>query len=179
MIDLGFVMGLLGLASGIVAILYSRTQAVAARLQAQEAAHMSTLQSSSELLERYREIRRRVFSFPAVRQEFLRNMASRPPFSELDDLWNSDDGLDHYTVYRDAMDTAQDAYFLRQRGVMSDEHWYVWTKTHMSIWAQFPGFEKTFHVASQIGLIHPDFARFYEPVFHGGDLKDPANSAQH
>ena len=178
MIDLGFLMGLLGLVTGIVAILYARTQAAAARIQAQEAAHMSTLLSSSELLQRYREIRRRILSFPAIRQEFLRNAASRPPLSELVDLWRSEDGLDHYTVYRDAMDTAQDAYFLRQRGIMSDEHWYVWTKTHMSIWAQFPGFERTFQVASRIGLIHPDFAKFYEPVFRGGSLGDPANSTQ-
>lgn len=174
MVDFGSVMGALGLASGIIAILYTRMQAGAARIQAQETAHMSTLQSNSELLERSREIRRRVLAIPAIREEFLSVVASQPPLSELVDLLQAEGGVERYLVYRDAMDTAQDAFFLRLKGVITDEHWYVWTNAHMSIWAKFPGFEKNFHVAAQTGLIHPEFVKFYEPIFRGSGLRDPA-----
>jgi len=176
MIDFGAVMGALGLASGIIAILYTRIQAGAARIQAQETAHLTTLQSNSELLARSREIRRRVLAIPAIREEFLSVVALQGPLSELADLLKTESDFERYLVYRDAMDTAQDAFFLRRKGVMTDEHWYVWTKVHMSIWAKFPGFERSFRVAAQTGLIHPDFVEFYEPIFRGSGFRDPATS---
>lgn len=178
MIDFGTVMGALGLATGTVAILYARAQARAARAQAQETAHLSMLESNSELLQRSREIRRHILAIPAIREEFLSIASSQRPWSELSDLLRSDSDLERYLAYRDAMDAAQDAFFLRRKGVMADEHWYVWTRTHISIWAKFQGFERCFRVAAQGGLIHPDFANFYEPIFRGSSVTDPAPSAR-
>ena len=62
--ELGFWIGAFGLITGIVAILYARAQAGAAKLQALEAARMSTLQSNHELLDRTRDIRQRMLSTP-------------------------------------------------------------------------------------------------------------------
>lgn len=177
MLDLGFVMGTLGLASGIIAILYSRLQASAARVQAQESVNMSNLQINSELLERNREIRRRVLSVPVIRDEFLKLMAAQSALSELAEISRTEDGTELYIVYRDAMDAAQDAFFLRRKGVLSDQYWRIWTRGHMTIWAKYPGFEKTFRVAAQNGFIHPDFAKFYEPIFRGDALGDVATSS--
>ena len=178
MIDFGTVMGALGLATGIVAILYSRLQADAARIQAQETAHLSTLQSNSELLERTREIRRLALTTPQVREEFLSMCVSQAhPFYPLADLLTAEGGIERFLVYRDAMDTAQDAFFLRRRRVITDEHWYVWTRVHMSIWAKNPGFERTFRVAAQTGAMHPDFVKFFAPIFQGSSPRDPATSS--
>src|SRR5215471_9219332 len=121
MIDFGTVMGALGLATGIIAILYARLQANAARIQAEETVRLTALQSNSELLERSREIRRRILTTPLTREEFLSLIESKAhPFSELADLLRVEGGIERFLVYRDEMDTGQDAFFLRRKGAMAD-----------------------------------------------------------
>jgi len=171
MVDFGAVMGALGLTAGIISLVYTRIQVRAERTQAEEATRASILQSNTEMHDRSREIRRRALANPEVREEFLSFAISRLP--SLSNLLKAEGGIERFLVYRDAMDAAQDAFFLRRRGVMTDEHWYVWTKVHMAIWSKYPGFQKTFRAAAEDGLVHPDFASFYEPIFHGKDFTDP------
>lgn len=173
MIDLGTLMGALGLAAGIASLLYTRLQVRAERIQAAETIRVSILERNTEMIERSMEIRRRFLGIPTVQQEFLKNVIKQQPLSEIVGLVTGADGIDRYLAYRDAMDLGQDAYFLRRAGIMPDEYWQVWSKVHMKIWSRFPAFETTFRSCASAGWLHPDFARFFESYFRNTGVTDP------
>src|SRR2546426_952786 len=61
MVDYGIVLGLLGVASGAASLIYSRSQVVAARRQAEQATRATLLESNREISVRLQQIRSRFF----------------------------------------------------------------------------------------------------------------------
>ena len=79
MVDYGIILGLLGVASGAASLIYSRSQVVAARRQAEEATRATLLESNREISVRLQQIRSRFFKVPGIDHE-LQN--SRPEIKE-------------------------------------------------------------------------------------------------
>jgi len=58
MVDYGIILGLLGVASGAASLIYSRSQVVAARRQAEQATRATLLESNREISVRLPRLRR-------------------------------------------------------------------------------------------------------------------------
>src|SRR3989442_12544613 len=82
MVDYGIILGLLGVASGAASLIYSRSQVVAARRQAEEATRATLLESNREISVTLQQIRSRFFKVPVIGEE-LQN--SRPEIKEFGD----------------------------------------------------------------------------------------------
>ena len=68
MVDYGIILGLLGVASGAASLIYSRSQVVAARRQAEQATRATLLESNRDLGE-LQQIRSRFFKVPGIDEE--------------------------------------------------------------------------------------------------------------
>ncbi|OLD10853.1 MAG: hypothetical protein AUI93_06340 [Crenarchaeota archaeon 13_1_40CM_3_52_10] len=173
MVDYGIVLGLLGVASGVASLIYSRSQVVAARRQAEEATRATLLESNREISVRLQQIRSRFFKVPGIDDELQK---SRPEIKEVVD---SVGGGDVYAFWRDVIDTFEDIFVLRRSGIVRDEHWRVWTGSQMGIYATLPRFQLVFKLAKQQGFLDPGFVRFFEPLLEGKSLQDPMTHAGH
>src|SRR2546422_11282439 len=98
MVDYGIVLGLLGVASGVASLTYSRSQVVAARRQAEEATRATLLESNREISVRLQQIRSRFFKVPGIDDELQK---SRPEIKEVVD---SVGGGDVYAFWRDVIE---------------------------------------------------------------------------
>jgi len=94
MVDYGIVLGLLGVASGAASLIYSRSQVVAARRQAEQATRATLLESNREISVRLQQIRSRFFKTPGIDEE----------------LRNSVGGGEVYYFFRDVIDTFEDIF---------------------------------------------------------------------
>src|SRR3989442_12295009 len=110
MVDYGIVLGLLGVASGVASLIYSRSQVVAARRQAEEATRATLLESNREISVRPQQIRSRFFKGPGIDGELQK---SRP---EVKDVVDSVGGGDGYAFWRDVLDHFADSFGLRAPG---------------------------------------------------------------
>src|SRR2546428_652316 len=81
MVDYGIILGLLGVASGAASLIYSRSQVVAARRQAEQATRATLLESNREISVRLQQIRARFFK--VLRPSPRRKIRPRPN----DRLW--------------------------------------------------------------------------------------------
>src|SRR2546422_2035515 len=104
MVDDGIVLGFLGVASGAASLIYSRSQVVAARRQAEQATRATLLESNREISVRLQQIRSRFFKTPGIDEE-LRN--SRPEIKEVVD---SVGGGEVYYFFRDVIDTFEEIF---------------------------------------------------------------------
>jgi len=172
-VDYGIVLGLLGVASGVASLIYSRSQVVAARRQAEEATRATLLESNREISVRLQQIRSRFFKTPGIDEELQK---SRP---EIKKVVDSVGGGEVYYFLRDVIDTFEDIFVLRRSRIVTDEHWRVWTGSQMAIYATLPRFQLVFKLAKQEGFLDPDFCRFFEPLLEGKSVEDPMISAGH
>jgi hypothetical protein len=167
MVDYGIILGLLGVASGAASLIYSRSQVVAARRQAEEATRATLLESNREISVRLQQIRSRFFNVPGIRDELQH---TRPEIQEVVDAVG---GGDVYAFFRDTIDTFEDIFVLRRAGIVRDEHWRVWIGSQMGVYAGLPRFQSIFKLAKQEGFLDPDFVRFFEPLLEGKSVVDP------
>src|SRR5438876_9864880 len=114
MVDYGIVLGLLGVASGAASLIYSRSQVVAARRQAEQATRATLLESNREISVRAEQIRARFFKAPAIEEE-LQN--SRPVIKEVVDTVG---GGDVYYFFIAVIATFEDMFVIRRsrRGIV-------------------------------------------------------------
>jgi len=166
MVDYGIILGLLGVASGAASLIYSRSQVVAARRQAEQATRATLLESNREISVRLQQIRSRFFKVPGIGDE-LKN--SRPEIQEVVDSV----GGDVYGFFRDVIDTFEDIFVLRRSRIVTDEHWRVWTGSQMGVYAGLPRFQSVFKLAKQEGFLDPEFVKFFEPLPEGRPVRDP------
>jgi len=167
MVDYGIVLGLLGVASGAASLIYSRSQVVAARRQAEQATRATLLESNREISVRLQQIRARFFKVPGIEEE-LQN--SRPEIKEVVDTVG---GGDVYYFFRDVIDTFEDIFVLRRSRIVTDEHWRVWTGSQMAVYAGLPRFQSVFKLAKQEAFLDPEFVKFFEPLLEGESTRDP------
>ena len=167
MVDYGIVLGLLGVASGAASLIYSRSQVVAARRQAEQATRATLLESNREISVRLQQIRSRFFKVHGIDDE-LKN--SRP---EIQVVVDSVGGGEVYGFFRDVIDTFEDIFVLRRSCIVTDEHWRVWTGSQMAVYAGLPRFQSVFKLAKQEGFLDPEFVRFFEPLLEGRPVRDP------
>jgi len=167
MVDYGIVLGLLGVVSGAASLIYSRSQVVAARRQAEEATRATLLESNREISVRLQQVRSRFFKVPGIIEE-LQN--TRPEIAE---AVESVGGNEVYYFFRDVMDTFEDIFVLRRSRIVTDEHWRVWTGSQMAVYAGLPRFRTVFKLAKKEGFLDPDFVRFFEPLLEGKSVRDP------
>src|SRR6267378_1336003 len=170
-VDYGIVLGLLGVASGVASLIYSRSQVVAARRQAEEATRATLLESNREISVRLQQIRSRFFKTPGIDEELQK---SRP---EIKRVVDSVGGGEVYYFLRDVIDTFEDIFVLRRSRIVTDEHWRVWTGSQMAIYATLPRFQSVFKLAKEEGFLDPDFVSFFEPLLEGKSVRDPMESA--
>lgn len=162
--------GVLGVATGLVTVLYARNQVKAAHRQADEAARIADVEGSRRTLEDFHAVRRRRFTNPALLAE------AKVASPEIVELLDADGGAEAFLVNCETLDTFQEIYFLRKRGILRDEHWYLWSQMHMLGPAKLPAFQRYWRVASQNEWLHPEFLAFYAPAFAGASLGDPLPS---
>ena len=167
MVDYGIILGLLGVASGTASLIYSRSQVVAARRQAEEATRATLLESNREISVRLQQMRSRFFKIPGIENELQR---TRP---EIMEVVESVGGNEVYYFFRDVMDTFEDIFVLRRSRIVTDEHWRVWTGSQMEVYASLPRFQRVFKLAKDEGFLDPDFVRFFEPLLEKKSLQDP------
>ena len=167
MVDYGVILGLLGVASGAASLIYSRSQVVSTRRQAEEATRITTIESNREISVRLQQIRSRFFKVPDIDSELGK---SQP---EIMAAVDSVGGGEVYSFWRDVMDTFQDIFALRRSGIVTNEHWRLWTGSQMKIYASIPRFQIVFRVAVNELYLSPDFVRFFEPILEGRPAGDP------
>ena len=163
----------MGVASGAASLIYSRSQVVAARRQAEEATRATLLESNREISERLQQICSRFWNIPGMGDELQH---SRPQMKKVVD---SVGGGDVYYFLRDVIDTFEDIFVLRRSRIVTDEHWRVWTESQMAIYATLPRFQSVFKLAKQEGFLDPDFCSFFEPLLEGKSVQDPMIPAGH
>ncbi|HUR62320.1 MAG TPA: hypothetical protein VM286_08175 [Candidatus Thermoplasmatota archaeon] len=132
-----------------------------ARVQAAEALRAAELLASSAVSARVREVRARNLhanpSLPARVQETIAQAG----------------GPAAYSVMLDAIDVAQEIYFLRERGLVSDEDWRRWMDDQMLLIAHTPSFQGIFRRDASDGILRQEFVVAFEPVFAGQRVADP------
>ena len=171
----GVVLGAAGCIASAASAVYFRSQARAAHHQAEEARHQSEnadrlamMESNLQMYARFRDTRNQFLHFPNLEREWHE---SHPRFGEMSEACG---GLDNFIAVREAMDTMQDVYFLRRDGCVTDQYWYVWTKTFFRFYAKMPTFLRVFEFAAEEGLLHPEFVTFYRATIEGTAPADPA-----
>lgn len=139
--------------------------AESARQQAADALVAADLLASSAVSARVREMRARN----------LRSNPNLPP--DIQEVIQRAGGADAYSVVLDAIDIAQEVYFLRKRGLVSDENWRHWIDDQMALVARSPSFEDVFRRDAAEGELFAEFATAFEPVFQGRLMVDPGRPA--
>jgi hypothetical protein len=172
-VDLGVVLGLAGIATGAVSLLYARTQATAAqgqaaetRRQAEQATHMTVLAANQQLFERLHSARERLGKSPHLLTEMKEHIGP------LADAMEKAGGFSDYILLREVMEIFHDAYFMRRDGVITDAYWKDITGNQM-VWARLPSFHTSFEAAVRYGLVHEDFVAAFRDVLKGVPMKDP------
>lgn len=168
MADEALLAGGVAVAISLVSLVYARSQAVAARRQAEQAARLGALESSRHMLERFTELRRRRFHLPAALDDI------RTASPDVAKLMDDAGGPEVFVLYRDLMDVYQEVYFLRRNGMVSDEHWRIWAEVAMVGPPTMPDFARVYRYACEQGWLDSNFIAFYEHAFHEGKLPDPA-----
>jgi hypothetical protein len=159
--------GVAGIAVGVVAVVHSRQQAHASRLQAEQAGRVAEIESSRRMLDEFRALRRQRFTDPTLLTE------ARAASPEIVPLLDADGGAASFLINCDTLDTFQEVFFLRRRGIVSDEHWALWTQMHMLGPVKLPGFRAVWEASLKHEWLDPDFAAFYAPAFRDAPLRDP------
>lgn len=164
--DLGVVLGMAGIATGLVSIVYARTQASATRRQALEAGHMTVLAANQQIAERIASARGKLGESPHL----LAEMRATTPgvFAAVD----AAGGWRDYMLLRETMELFQQTFFLRRDGLVNDSLW-GFTVANASIWARLPSFSSAFEAAVAHRLLHADFVAAFRPALGQGALRDP------
>jgi len=109
-----------------------------------------------------------------VRAMRASNFQSNPSLpQELQDLMKRSGGPGAYSVLLDAMEAAQDIYFLRKRGHVTDEQWRWWMHEDLPLVVGSPAFEEVFRRAAKQEVLVEEFVAAFEHVLHGRDIADP------
>jgi hypothetical protein len=136
--------------------------AESARQQAGEALRAAELLANSEVSARVREMR-------------ARNFRANPNLpADIQQTMEKAGGADAYSVILDSMDIAQEIYFLRKRGMVSNEHWRMWMNDQMVLIAHSPSFEDVFQRAVSKGVLFGEFVEAFQPVLQGRGIEDPS-----
>jgi hypothetical protein len=164
--DLGIVLGSAGIMTGAASILYAHAQVSAARKQAQQATHLTLLESSQQLNQRLHGLRERWTGTRALAEI----TDSDPGFAA---AVGSAGGFKDYILLREIAELFQDAFFLRRSGVMTDAYWDD-IVGQIRFWRLSPTFKRVFAFAAERKLLHSDFVGFAEDIFEGRPHRDPA-----
>jgi hypothetical protein len=172
MVDAGVVLGLAGIATGGVSILYARVQAAAAkgqasetRRQAEQATHMTLLAANQAVFERLHVARERL-----GRSRILEQLRSDVP--DLQRAIDAAGSWDDYVLVREVVEAFQDAYFMRQKGILTDGYWTDLVG-QATIWAQATAMRSVFAFCVQHRLLSAEFVQAFEEVLGGRPLPDP------
>jgi hypothetical protein len=164
--DLGTIFGLLGFVTAVLSAIYSRTQAVEARRQA-EAAHASmAVDLSRSLNEQMLQSREGLVTNALLAREYLE---ANPVIAA---MCPNPAALEAFVTVRNVIDTLQDMYFLRKEGVASSHQWRHWTSPLVPI-ARMPTFRTAFENAARGKAIDPEFAEWIAPLLDGKVPGDP------
>lgn len=170
MADLGVILGLTGIGTGVVSIVYARAQVSAARHQAKEAAHMTRLASSQHLFERFHDARDRVAQTPHLVDEVRDHVPGLAPVMKVAG------GYAPFIVMREVCELFQDAYYLRKSGIMTSAYWADF-RGNFVLWAYIPTFRAVFAFSSEKKLLSEEFVAFFGPALKGESVGDPVQTA--
>ena len=164
--DLGVVFGFLGFVTAVLSAIYSRSQALEARRQAQ-AAHASTMvELSRSLNEQMLQSRATLIGIDSLVREYLE---ANPRIAK---MCPDPDAFRAFVIIRGVIDTLQEMYFLRKSGVATSHQWRHWT-TPLVLIARMPTFRLAFENAEHGSAIDPEFAAWTLPLFEGKVPDDP------
>jgi hypothetical protein len=164
--DLGMVFGFLGFVTAVLSAIYSRSQALEAKRQAQ-AAHASTMvELSRSLNEQMLDSRASLIANDSLVREYLE---ANPRVAK---MCPDPDSFRSFVTVRGVIDTLQEMYFLRKSGVATSHQWRHWT-TPLVLIARMPTFRLAFENAEQGGAIDPGFAAWTRPLLEGKIPDDP------
>src|SRR5262249_22324354 len=124
-----------------------------------------------EMYARSRDTRNQFRRFDNLQREWRE---TQPRFAEMFDTCG---GLDNFIAVREAMDTMQDVYFLRRDRVVTDQYWYVWTKTFFRFYAKMPTFLILLEFPGDEGLPHPGSVSSFRPAIADAARAAPAGAA--
>jgi hypothetical protein len=164
--DLGIIFGFLGFVTAVLSAIYSRSQALEARRQA-EAAHASaSVELSRSLNEQMLQSRENLIANDLLVREYLE---ANPRIAE---MCPDPAALRAFITVRGVIDTLQDMYFLRKSGVATSHQWRHWTTPLLPL-ARMPTFRLAFENAERGAAIDPEFAAWTRPLLDGNVPPDP------
>jgi len=164
--DLGVIFGFTGFVTAVLSAIYSRTQALEARRQA-EAAHASTMvELSRSLNEQMLQSRATLIANDSLVREYL---DANPAIAK---MCPDPSAIRAFITVRGVIDTLQDMYFLRKSGIATSHQWRHWTTPLVPV-ARMPTFRLVFENAERGGAIDPEFAAWSRPLLDGKALADP------
>ena len=164
--DLGFIFGFLGFATAVLSAIYSRAQAAEARRQA-EAAHLeAAVELNRAMNEQMLQSRMGLVNNPMLAREYLE---ANPAIGA---VYGDVEGLAAHIQLRNLIDSFQDIYFLRKRGIAEDHHWRQWTSALLPV-SRMASFRAVFDSCVQRAAIEEEFAAFMNVLFEGKPPVDP------
>jgi hypothetical protein len=173
--DPGVILGLVGIGTGLVSIVYARTQARAAegqaretRRQAEQATHMTVLASNQHLFDRLHSARERI-----SKSHLLLDLQREVP--DLQQAIAAAGGWDDYILIREVTEVFQDAYFMRRDGIITDAYWTD-LAGNAALWTKLPAFHRVFDFSVERKLVDPGFVEGFRPVLEGKAWIDPKRS---
>ncbi len=164
--DLGLVFGFLGFVTAVLSAIYSRSQALEARRQAEAAHAGTTVELSRALNEQMLQSRATLIANDSLVSEYLE---SNPTIAK---MCPDPAALRSFMAVRGVIDTLQEMYFLRKNGVATSHQWRHWTTPLVPL-ARMRTFRLAFENAERGGAIDPEFAAWSRPLLEGQVPPDP------
>lgn len=165
--DLGIVFGLSGIGVGIISLVYTRTQALQVKRQADAAHRATTMEIQNAMVQRIYDMRAQLANSPIALKEYL---SANPAMGE---LYHDPEYLKSIMFVRNGIDGLQDIYFLRKQSLVDNHHWRNWVSAFVPV-ARMPITRAIFENAVARQALDPEFEAFFRQLLDGQPVTDPA-----
>lgn len=169
--DLGIVFGLSGICVGIVSLVYTRSQALHVKRQADAAHRAVTMEIQNAMVQRIYDMRAQLANSPVALKEYL---SVNPTMGE---LYHDPEYLKSMMFVRNGIDGLQDIYFLRKRSLVDNHHWRNWVSAFVPV-ARMPIARAIFENAVARQALDPEFEAFFRRLLDEQPVNDPAPSKE-
>ncbi len=164
--DLGLLLGALGIGTAVASALYSRAQALEARRQVEGLQRDAVLKGSRATSDAMLVVRMGIVNTPELMEEYL---AANP---EMAALYGGTDRIRAVIHLRNYLDVMQDVYFLRKEGIVAPHQWRGWVAA-LQPFTRMPTFRSMCEGAIQRKSLDDEFLAFLREVLDGRSPPDP------
>lgn len=165
-VDAALLLGLTGTILGAGSLLYARTQARAARGQAEAQHRAALIDVNRSVMDETRRIRNDIITNPAFREAYLR---ANP---QLAATFAAAGGMEAIIAMRNALDACHDTWYLRKLGIIEDHYWRNWGAAFVPL-LRTPEVQLIFENAVARKIYDDDFVEGVRAAIRDSSFPDP------